>query len=193
MPQLLTKRTLDEVKRARTPTTHTKEMTMVDNFVENAHIRDHDVLLGRGGRTNLHVGNKRFRSVVNERQTEYLEARKCDKVLIARLIVTTIKSNGGRFLKQSDCGNRWVEVTEKRAQQKTSQALREGLNDRRTKKKQSTIQQKPTIVTPDEKRTPEYTLGGYYSIPGLLIPEYSARLPFFTFQELMDVTSKYEI
>lgn len=89
-----------------------------------------DVLLGRGGATNSHDGNRKFRTVVAKHQQEYLKARKREKVGIARRIVAIIHNNGGRFLKRTDNAQNWVEVTEKRAQEKTSQALREGLDVR---------------------------------------------------------------
>jgi len=88
-----------------------------------------DVLLGRGGQTNKHVGNKRYRSIVQEHQGEYLLARKKDKVLIARRIVRIVQSHGGRFLKQNS-NTEWEPVDDKRATAKTSQALREGLDVR---------------------------------------------------------------
>jgi len=88
-----------------------------------------DVLLGRGGQTNKHSGNKNYRAIVASHQQEYLNARKKDKVVIARRIVKIVQDQGGRFLKQ-DAAGQWVAVTDKRAQEKTSQALREGLDVR---------------------------------------------------------------
>jgi hypothetical protein len=88
-----------------------------------------DVLMGRGGATNNHEGNKRYRTIVSFHQAEYLAARKKDKVLFARKIVAIVKANGGRFLKQ-DSQQKWVEVSDKKATEKTSQALREGLDVR---------------------------------------------------------------
>ena len=85
---------------------------------------------GRGGATNNHIGNKRFRTIVAGYQREYLVARKKDKALIAGKIVSIVKENGGRFLKRSTESNVWVEVTDKKATEKTSQALREGLDVR---------------------------------------------------------------
>lgn len=91
-------------------------------------IHDNDVLCGRGGATNNHIGNKRFRSIVAEHQREYLAAKKKDKGLIARSIVQIVHERGGRFLKKQ--GDVWVEVDNKKAAEKTSQALREGLDVR---------------------------------------------------------------
>lgn len=89
-----------------------------------------DVLCGRGGATNNHPGNKRFRAKVAEHMPEYLQARKKEKAVIAKRIVHEIKQDGGRFLKHDANNDVWVEVTDKRAREKTSQALREGLDVR---------------------------------------------------------------
>jgi len=93
-------------------------------------INPNDVLCGRGGLTNSHIGNKRFRCFVAEYQLEYLKARKNDKKDIARTIVARIKGNGGRFLQRSAESNVWSIASERRSAEKTSQALREGLDVR---------------------------------------------------------------
>ncbi|KAL3923907.1 MAG: hypothetical protein SGILL_001373 [Bacillariaceae sp.] len=93
-------------------------------------IRQYDVLCGRGGLTNSHLGNKNFRAIVAEYQSEYLVAKKKDKKIIAQRIVDRIERNGGRFLKRSAASDVWSEVTSKKALEKTSQALREGLDVR---------------------------------------------------------------
>ena len=92
-----------------------------------------DVLLGRGGATNNHRGNHNFRLLVAANQQEYLKARKHEKVIIARRIVAEVQSRGGRFLQNGMSKDHWVEVPSKRAQEKTSQALREGLDVRNNK------------------------------------------------------------
>lgn len=93
----------------------------------------HDVLLGRGGATNNHGGNHNFRLLVAANQAEYLKARKHEKVFIARRIVAEVQSRGGKFLQSGFSKDRWEEVSDKRAQEKTSQALREGLDVRNSK------------------------------------------------------------
>lgn len=95
-----------------------------------AAIGSNDVLCGRGGATNNHPGNKRFRTIVADYMPDYLVARKKEKAIIARRIVDQIKGMGGRFLKRSDGNNTWIEVSDKKATEKTSQALREGLDVR---------------------------------------------------------------
>ena len=84
-----------------------------------------DVLCGRGAGTNAHEGNKRFRAAVAEHQQDYHAAKKMDKTVIARQIVKMIESNGGRFLQKNSTTGLWEAVTDKRAMEKTKQALRE--------------------------------------------------------------------
>merc|ERR1712157_469082 len=55
------------------------------------------------------------------------------KPLIARKIVRMIRQRGGRFLKRDDNTEHLFEVGDDRAEAKTSQALREGLDVRATK------------------------------------------------------------
>jgi len=134
------------VNGTMTTTTKTAAAVLVTDIGEN------DVLLGRGGRTNLHVGNKRYRALVAEHTAEYLVAKKKQKAEIARRIVSTVRDvRGGRFLvkaerQQAEQGDasasspssaaaaeaeeRWVEAPVERAVSKTSQALRENLNVR---------------------------------------------------------------
>ncbi|CAJ1964311.1 unnamed protein product [Cylindrotheca closterium] len=96
----------------------------------DACISENDVLCGRGGATNTHIGNKRFRAIVAEYQEVYLGARKKEKAQIASRVVERIRQNGGRFLKRDTTTDTWVEVPSKKALGKTGQALREGLDVR---------------------------------------------------------------
>lgn len=94
-----------------------------------AGVGDDDVLCGRGGGTNYHIGNVRFRAVIAEHQREYLAAKRPDKERIAQVIVNIIQERGGRFLQKDESGT-WQEVDDKKAIAKSSQALREGLDIR---------------------------------------------------------------
>eukprot|EP00978_Attheya_sp_CCMP212_P007610 scaffold17576_cov46-Attheya_sp.AAC.2 len=88
-------------------------------------INEHDVLCGRGGETNHHPGNVRYRTLVKQHQRDYLAAKRRDKPRIARLIVQEVRTAGGRFLKKDSAGT-WRDVGSGKAREKTSQALREG-------------------------------------------------------------------
>jgi len=98
-----------------------------------SNINSHDVLCGRGGGTNTQIGNRRFRSLVQEFQPIYLLCRRKEKPLIARTIVLIIRHRGGRFLKKDDVSGMLFEVGDEKAEAKTSQALREGLDVRASK------------------------------------------------------------
>ena len=86
-------------------------------------VNDRDVLMGRGGVTNSHDGNKIYRAKVSKRQREYLAAPKLKKAEIAMIVVDEIHESGGRFLLEKQ--GKWVEISREQARAKTSQALRE--------------------------------------------------------------------
>jgi len=104
-----------------------------------ADVNSYDVLCGRGGGTNSQIGNRRFRKLVQEFQPIYLLARRKEKPLLARTIVLIVRKRGGRFLKKDDETGELYEVGDAKAEAKTSQALREGLDVRATKSAASSL------------------------------------------------------
>jgi hypothetical protein len=92
----------------------------------------HDVLCGRGGGINSHVGNRIFRDWVADRRLDYnLASTKADKARVAKEVMNkvTMQNPPGRFLQRDasgGIGSWWIEITEEKAMAKTSQALREG-------------------------------------------------------------------
>jgi len=98
----------------------------------NIIVTDQDILCGRGGATNHHKGNKRFRDIVAVHRPDYVRAPKVQKPGVARLIVKAIRSGTppGRFLKKGIDG-KWFDIGDKRAAEKASQALREKPPDER--------------------------------------------------------------
>lgn len=98
-----------------------------------AEVNTYDVLCGRGGGTNSQIGNRRFRQLVQEFQPIYLLAKRKEKPLLARTIVLIIRKRGGRFLRKNEETQQLFEVGDTKAEAKTSQALREGLDVRATK------------------------------------------------------------
>mmetsp|Transcript_8541 Transcript_8541/g.18462 ORF Transcript_8541/g.18462 Transcript_8541/m.18462 type:complete len:339 (-) Transcript_8541:70-1086(-) len=87
-----------------------------------------DVPLGRCQEVREHVGNVRFRSLVDEHRDAYLKAgRRSEKSFISSKVYSIIKENGGRFLdKSSGKSGEWMEINEDKALAKISQALRTG-------------------------------------------------------------------
>jgi hypothetical protein len=92
----------------------------------NIVVTESDILCGRGGLTNHHKGNKRFRDVVALHRPDYVRASKVQKPAVARMIVKAIRNSDppGRFLKKDTKMDKWVDIGDKRAAEKASQALR---------------------------------------------------------------------
>lgn len=111
------KKTLPKRKRSR-PYVEPE----VKEYVEPT---DRDVLLGRGGRTNHHVGNRTYLEAKESIQERYMLASKNDKTSISQDLVDIITSRGGRFLKLDDEVNKWYPVPNIVARKKASQTLRE--------------------------------------------------------------------
>jgi hypothetical protein len=97
----------------------------------------HDVLCGRGGGTNAHVGNNHWRMLVAANKELYVSLPKRQKQLLSKSIVHAVRSQNppGRFLQKSANAELWYDVGDRRAAEKTSQALREGAPDIRKKVK----------------------------------------------------------
>lgn len=111
-------------------------------------VSEHDVLCGRGGATNVHPGNRYFRSLINKFRDQYLRSRKIDKPHISRAIVTEIRNRNGRFLKKDEKLGLWFEIGDDLAREKTSQALRQRAPDHRRR-----------LMVEDQKRLHELTTG----------------------------------
>jgi len=97
-----------------------------------------DVLCGRVSGSLTHFGNETFRRIVLENKPLYSSSKKLEKIEISRSIVRTIQQMNppGSFLEYNDTKNLWVEIDEKRAVSKTSQALRESRTLNRNKLKE---------------------------------------------------------
>ena len=93
---------------------------------------DDDVLFGRGGYSNQHPGNIRFREKAMELRPWYEAATttKEEKYRISELLVESVKSEGHRFLEKGEDGL-WHEVVGNGARKKASQALRERIKGTR--------------------------------------------------------------
>ncbi|KAG7348807.1 hypothetical protein IV203_011404 [Nitzschia inconspicua] len=83
-----------------------------------------DVLLGRGGKTNRHAGNKVYRRRILEDQPIYKTLCTSEKTKLSDEVVNWIQKDcKGRFLEEDEHG--WFIVTDCTARKKVSQALRE--------------------------------------------------------------------
>lgn len=85
-----------------------------------------DVLCGRGVTTNRHPGNESFRALVNCNKELYVSSTKKNKMMISRSIVEAVRNKPGRFLEKDAVTKLWMDIGDKKAIEKTSQALRDG-------------------------------------------------------------------
>ena len=89
-------------------------------------IGEWDVLCGRGGKSNRHKGNKRYRKLVSEMKSMYRDTgAKTAKTDLSRSIVKFVANYGGRFVKKDAKKGLLYVMTDDEARKKTSQALRE--------------------------------------------------------------------
>ena len=94
---------------------------------------DDDVLFGRGGFTNSHPGNIKYRAKALELRPRYeASLSKEEKYEISILLIDSVVAEGGRFLEKGKDGL-WHEVLYNGARKKASQQLRERLKGTRTK------------------------------------------------------------
>lgn len=91
----------------------------------------HDILSGRGNNVNSSPGNQFFRKLVKSVRAEYVATHKQQKSTFAKLVVHAVRSMDppGRFLQLNDTDKLFYDVGDKKAVDKTRQALREGAPD----------------------------------------------------------------
>jgi hypothetical protein len=98
---------------------------------------ERDVLNGRGQGVQRHGGNVKYRKLVFVNKGLYAKCPRSDKIKISKGIVAAIRQSGGRFLEHNERQDFYFDIGDKKATEKTSQALREGQKDIRKKMYQS--------------------------------------------------------
>ena len=85
-----------------------------------------DILKGRGGYTNFHSGNVKFRGEARALRSKYRDANttKTEKYQISMDLVDKVHKYGGKFLEKGE-DDMWYECDEDSARKKASQVLRE--------------------------------------------------------------------
>jgi hypothetical protein len=132
-----------------------KRKKMVPERKEYVDVSYHDVLLGRGGKSNHHPGNKRYREDIENFRTIYatLDTDK-EKTEMSQTLVDVIKKMGGRFLEEDKVkdvngktnGLGWYAVPNIVARRKASQALREDNDPEKRKAKRARFVAKKKAV-----------------------------------------------
>jgi hypothetical protein len=103
--------------------------TTTGDFIDGSQVTVHDVLMGRGGRTNHHPGNLRYLDAKRVLQSRYALANKREKTALSQELVDMVRKWGGRFIKLDQGTNFWYEVDNLTARTKASQTLRENFSD----------------------------------------------------------------
>jgi hypothetical protein len=86
-----------------------------------ANPRSNDILCGRGGSSNRHLGNIHFRELVAANKQMYVGLTKKQKMQVARKIVDAIQKTGGRFLAKVLDTSLFYDIGLPRSLEKTSQ------------------------------------------------------------------------
>lgn len=118
--------------------------------------RESDVLCGRGGAALRHPGNQTYRRLVNLNKGLYITCLKTEKLKISRSIVAAIREQNGRFLERNAESQTWFDIGDKKAIEKTSQALREG----QPKLRQKMVEMGAVAAAPGQGLSLEQLNGG---------------------------------
>jgi len=136
---------------------------LLDTTLENiTELGPHDVICGRGTKSNKNKGNILFRNLVKQHKRRYVDASKIDKPKVAREVMKIWRnqSPAGRFLmkKESDDQNKdqevWFDIGDQKAREKASQCLRERTPDiipylqKNVEKNKIRKKVSPTVKTP---------------------------------------------
>lgn len=93
---------------------------------------DNDVVCGKGQIVFDHVGNQRFRQLIEQSLDRYVDKSKLEKTLLITEMVNRVRQNSpsGGFVKKDIVSGRWYEVGDRFAREKVSQSFRDCLNEK---------------------------------------------------------------
>ena len=99
------------------------------------HLRDSDIVCGRGAPTLVHPGNHAYRELIKKHEAAYLCCKRTDKPVIASKVLETLRGQGVRFVRRERGGSGlfWTVLGEQKAYEKVCQSLREGAPELRRK------------------------------------------------------------
>ncbi|KAL3775672.1 hypothetical protein ACHAW5_009483 [Stephanodiscus triporus] len=130
-----------------------------------------DVVNGRGQGTMQLSGNKIYRELVRMNKHVYAECHAYDKRKVSKGIVDAIREFGGRFLEYNKQSRTYFDIGDKKALDKTSQALRE-------KRTTNRLQIYTDLAAGRPQTELEAELLGSFNapLPGVMYFEYSIRM-----------------
>merc|ERR1712127_595642 len=125
-------------------------------------VNENDIVCGRKGLALKHSGNMSYRKIVALNKEGYATCLKNEKLRISKSIVAAMREVGGRFLEREDGKTSYSldekdgdghpvayrDIGDKRAIEKTSQALREGQPKLLKKLAQEQVRRVAPVVPP---------------------------------------------
>ncbi|CAB9520943.1 Nitrilase family, member 2 [Seminavis robusta] len=123
------KANLDIMDSSRSSRTDDGSLILPIDFVPS----DNEVIIGRGKKVNAHVGNKRFRSLVQQETQDYADAQdKAQKTLVVSKVLFEVRRWGGDvknfgFVKWDRRIKRWIAPKDSVARVAVAQAFRDAL------------------------------------------------------------------
>ncbi|CAB9523104.1 expressed unknown protein [Seminavis robusta] len=141
----------DEAKPSKSEKDKKKDLSGIDHPGKN------DVMFGRGGDTNYHVGNHGFRTLAEGYTQRYHEASRKEKALIVQELVNSWRNRDppGRFLARTDPhlgdASLWHDVGTDAALKKAAKILSELSSEIRAEKKRKA---KAAAALPPQKKPP---------------------------------------
>jgi len=163
-----------------------KEMSE-DRIIEPT---ENDILMGRGGKNNQHVGNEKLRHFARGRCDDYRKAFKKRKSSISRELVQQVRDMNppGRFLKKDSTSGLWEDVGDEVAREKASQALRDAASHKYDGPG-SAVYPEPIIMSEEHVGIPRPQLHRRISSdPGIFTGEYSSESRKALMKEWRDET-----
>ncbi|KAL3942727.1 MAG: hypothetical protein SGBAC_003134 [Bacillariaceae sp.] len=100
-----------------------------------------DVICQRGKECFDHVGNRRFRMIIDSHLSTYMEvmSRRQKTRIVSTIVknITVAAASGGGFVRKDLLTRRWYKVNEKLAREKVGQALRDAIKTKKSSGSQS--------------------------------------------------------
>ena len=100
---------------------------------EHYELGEYDVFCGRGSKCLNHIGNHRFRILIDSNMDRYINARnRFEKNVIIKEIVNHVKNRNGEFVKQDLETWKYYAISDTMARDKASQAFRDAISNRKS-------------------------------------------------------------
>ena len=103
----------------------------VEEGTTRRQLREYDVVMGRGGKSNNHRGNILYRSYVRDMTPIHDLSTKQEKTKITWQIVQQVYDLGGRFIEEDKSTGLWHVIDAAQARRKTSQKFRDEKNPKK--------------------------------------------------------------